>query len=210
MSRSKLCQKSFVGFVVALGTTGCSSTLTALTSPSISSDQLDEFRNGVRIEKNKIKTMSGDRRLMRAQFTHETDSAKAISKSDNTLNSKWIICAETQADAIAARGGQSAVTVSAKGSLTDEYVEALTVTNNRGQVSDVVRQIGWQVCNAYMNGALTKQQYGDHLIELHRSAFAALIQTKEGSAATLPAPVTVTFRSNVAPASEDPQKSVKP
>jgi hypothetical protein len=117
--------------------------------------------------------LSGDRRLIRVQFTDERDSSRAI-LADGTFNSKWVICAETQADAIAARGGQSALTINDRGSATDEYIEALTVTNVRTQLSDVVRQLGWQVCNAFMNGALTKKEYGDHLQKLREGALLAL------------------------------------
>jgi len=143
---------------VALGLTGCASTITAVTGRPITSDHLDEFSRGQRIDLNKIKTLSGDRRLIRVQFTDERSSLNSI-HPDRTYNSKWIMCAETQADAIAARGGQSALTVNAQGSGTDQYAETLMLTNARSQLSDVVRQLGWQVCNAFMNGALTRAEY---------------------------------------------------
>ena len=163
-----------LALIGAVATTGCASTLTAITNRPISSDHLDEFnRNGIRIDQNKLKTLSGDRRLLRVQFTDEQNSGRSL-LSDGTYNTKWIICAETQADAIAARGGQSALTINAKGSGTDEYIESLTVTNVRSQISDVVRQLGWQVCNAFMNGALTKAEYKSHLEELRKGAFLAL------------------------------------
>src|SRR4028118_1282400 len=88
--------------VLALATGGCASTINALTNRPVTSDVLDEWKNGRAQELNKLKTVSGDRRLVRVQ-------------AYNPTSANWTICAETQADAIAARGAQSGLSIDSRG-----------------------------------------------------------------------------------------------
>lgn len=214
MSLSRRCSITSMIVPLALLTGGCASTLTAVLDRPITSDHLDEFRNRERVDENKLKTMSGDRRLLRVQFTHETDASKAF-LADETYNSKWVICAETQADAIAARGGQSALTVNGQGSGTDQFTQTLLLTNARSAVSDVVRQLGWQVCNAFMNGALTKAEYSGHLDKLREGAFLALKApggppgTQNPSGAKLESRTETTFEPSPPALPEAPPKPCK-
>lgn len=147
---------------LAIGCSGCASTINALTNRPITSDLLDEYdRRGTPRELNKLKSVSGDRRLVRVQVYSPTPA--------------WTICAETQADAIAARGAQSALTVNNRGSAADQSTETLLLTNARSEVSDVVRQLGWQICNAHLNGAYEAGGYARRLDKLQHDAMAVLL-----------------------------------
>ncbi|QYU68764.1 hypothetical protein J4558_01025 [Leptolyngbya sp. 15MV] len=90
---------------------------------------------------NKLKTVSGDRRLVRVQ------------KPSSSGAPAWMICAETQADAIASRSATTTANAAGRAATTDQVAEGLAVTNVRGEVSDVVRQLAWSICNANLNGA---------------------------------------------------------
>lgn len=140
---------------------GCASTITALTNRPITSDHLDEPE-----EANKLKTVSGDRRLVRVQKSEKFG---------------WQVCAETQADAIAARGGSTTLTINGKGSGTDEATETLLLTNSRSETSDVVRQLAWHICNNYMNGAYGSDPtaYALRMDKLQHDAMAVLMAKAE-------------------------------
>jgi len=147
--------------------TGCAGMLLQLTNPPITSDHLDKLS-----DKSKLKTVSGDRRLVRVSALNEAESKYS------PLESPFMICAETQADAISARSAKSAISAALKesqsGSLTDEAAEALTLTYQRTELSDVVRQLSWQLCNARMNGDLDRTQYQGELDKLVTGALEAL------------------------------------
>jgi hypothetical protein len=82
-------------------------------------------------------TIRGDRRLIRSTYTSD---------------GQWAVCAETQADAIAARAAKANLNVAGKGTVDDSVSEALTTTYTRTELSDTVRQLSWHVCNTWMNG----------------------------------------------------------
>src|SRR3546814_19108891 len=75
------------------------------------------------------------------------------------------ICAESIPDAARAIGASSAATASLPTEVTgtpqtqqfgfnDAVSSALLLTFARTETADVVRQLGWQNCLAYMNGAI--------------------------------------------------------
>jgi hypothetical protein len=137
----------------------CAGTLGQVLDPAISSDHLDEPN-----EPNKLKSMIGDRRLIR---THRVGT---------TLNptDTYEVCAETQADAIRTRSPSSTFSITDRGALTDSYTETLTQTVQRQVVSDVVRHLHWNTCNARLNGWITSDQYYQELIAIRAAAFLAL------------------------------------
>lgn len=135
---------------------GCASYKLARKYQAITSDKIRKD------EEAKVRTITGDRRIVR-QSKAENGDIK--------------LCAETQADAIAAFGGKSSSSVSAgKATLSgsDEFLPILAITNARSPVSDVVRQIGWQLCNAQMNGWLGDSAYEKRFTALMDGAFLAL------------------------------------
>lgn len=157
--------------LVGLG--GCAGALSALTDPPISSDKLDEPD-----EMNKLKTLSGDRRLVRVAA--DVEQAVYIDARGRRFYA-YDVCAETQADAITTRGGSSSLTVEGQPGFTDASTQASTQTNTRGIVSDVVRQLSWQLCNARMNHDLNDKQYAVALMDLMYNTMAVLQQTAMGA-----------------------------
>ena len=152
----------WTGIASAFSLSGCASLGNTLLNRPITSDHLEEAGEG-----EKLKTISGDRRLVRVSLL------PGIKGTDQSRNI-YRICAETQADAIASRTGASGATLAERGSFTDSMTEELILTNQRGQISDVVRQLAWNWCNAQMNGMLDKGVYQQQMIELQNAAFEAL------------------------------------
>lgn len=138
---------------------GCAGTITAVSNMPITSDHLEQERPG-----EKLKTVSGDRRLVRV---NKYEPAGAY-------QTPVVICAETQADAISARSGKGSLSVESRGSFTDEAGESLTMTYSRTELSDVVRQLSWQLCNAYMNRLVSPEDYRERLASLQEKALEVL------------------------------------
>ncbi|WP_039391147.1 hypothetical protein [Novosphingobium sp. MBES04] len=131
-------------------------------------------------DKRELVTINGTSRLVRASSTggggrpydngsplpfpaHRlgVDSAKDDLGAD-TLNPNYdtmMICAETQADAVSGRSTKSDFSIEDKGALNDSISEALTQTNTRQEMSDIVRQLSWHVCNSRANGFITNSQF---------------------------------------------------
>ncbi|MBI1682492.1 hypothetical protein [Caulobacter hibisci] len=145
--------------VSALMTSGCAGTLYQVFNRPVTSDHLDTDKGP-----NKLKTVSGDRRLVRA--------ARVL--GSNGEIKAYIICAETQADAISARSAKSDLSVKSGQALKEEYSELLSKTVERSEVSDVVRQLSWQICNAQMNGYLQNGSYEKMLGSIIDRAFTTL------------------------------------
>lgn len=140
---------------------GCAGTLSQVMNPPITSDHLDEPD-----ELNKLKTVSGDRRLVRVTAFGHSDA--------NPSFYKFRICAETQADAISARSAKSLLNAKLNQSLADEASETLTATYARTELSDVVRQLSWQFCNARENGDFTDTDYKAALNKLAADSMEVL------------------------------------
>jgi hypothetical protein len=156
---------------MAASLSGCG-TISQFTNPAISSDHLDESPP----ELNKLKLVSGDRRLMRVVAESKSDLQPQIKDrlGRPIIIYKYAVCAETQADAISARSAKGTLTLEASKSLADENLEQLTVTNTRTEISDVVRQLGWQLCNARLNGDMEPSEYSAALLDLQARAFGAI------------------------------------
>ena len=142
--------------VVLLSLSGCTGTLGAVLNRPVDSDHLDEPK-----EPNKLKGYSGDRRLIRIH--------RASPNSD-----VYEICAETQADAIAAFTYKGDLALTGRGEVKDESSQALTTTTQRGQISDVVRHLEWHTCNARLNGWITDEQFYAEIVAIRIGAFDAL------------------------------------
>jgi len=151
MMRNLICALCFYSL------SACAHVAEIIDNQSIETDTLED-------NTHRIVSMSGDRRLIRTTLTGRTDS--------NPGNLQ--VCAETQADALTARGSDASLAVTGKGSLSDSITEHLTVTYARTELSDVVRQLSWQMCNANMNGKLGDDSYRLALFELQRDALQVL------------------------------------
>lgn len=139
---------------------GCAGALRPFVDPVVSSDKLDEAN-----EMSKLKSYSGDRRLVRVQ-------ASALSPLRRGYYT-YTVCAETQADAIAARGYSGSATWATGRSIQDQATEELLLTYGRTELSDLVRQLSWQLCNARLNDDITKDQYQKGLELLIKDSLAA-------------------------------------
>jgi hypothetical protein len=118
-------------------------------------------------EGEKLKTLSGDRRLVRV-------SPETVTSSAGETHTTYRICAETQADAISARSARTDLNITGRGSVADAAYEQLLLTYSRTETSDVVRQLSWQLCNAWVNHAITPEQYQQQLFALQSQAMNVL------------------------------------
>jgi hypothetical protein len=147
-------RKLAFAFGSLLFATACATPMGYIFDPAISSDKLDEQK-----EPNKLKGLKGDRRLIRTHRRGED---------------VYEVCAETQADAISGRSPKSSITVETEGEFSDELLEALTKTVDRGEISDVVRQLHWNTCSARMSGYITNEQFYAEMQAIRSGALEAL------------------------------------
>ena len=156
---------------LALPAGGCAGMLNQVLDRPLTSDHLDEPG-----EMSKLKTLSGDRRLVRV-------SANRVSKFPGKHGEElylYRICAETQADALAARSAESTTSVKSsagvqgEAGLADKSATTLTKTYDRSEISDVYRQAAWQLCNAVENGDMEATDYSTRLWELTKLAMDVL------------------------------------
>lgn len=138
--------------LISLG--GCATLGEIVDNPSIEHERFREEDRG-----HMVLTVSGDRRVIRTTY-------------DN--NNKLLICAETQADAISARSASSALEAVGKGAIRDEIIQRLTLTYARTELSDVVRQLAWQLCNARLNEHIDQAFYERSLAALQAQSMLAL------------------------------------
>ena len=142
--------------VIAL-LSGCAHVAEIIDNQSIETSTLK--RN-----EHQIISMTGDRRLIRTR----------LSDAEKGKPGHLMVCGETQADAMSARSTDSSLNVVGKGSGSDSIAERLTVTYPRTELSDIVRQLSWQICNANMNGAIGNDVYRMALLDLQEGAIQVL------------------------------------
>lgn len=166
--------------------TACAGTLSQALNRPISSDKLDETG-----ELNKLKTLSGDLRLVRTMALKRRTDADGL-PAERAPYYDYAICAETQADAIITRSASSSLGLKRGESLQDAAGQGIQITNERSAVSDVVRQLAWNLCNARMNGYLADDQYQAALLALSHNSMVVLQQIAMGAnAAVLPLNSTI-------------------
>lgn len=123
--------------LAATGLSGCAGAITAWKS-----DPLQSYN----VAAPSIYAMTGDRRT--AVFT----------KRDSLLK----YCAESLPDAVAAVAASSSATAKGKGvelGMTDATTISLLQTFQRTEIAEVSRQLGWNTCLAWSQGAITDAQY---------------------------------------------------
>lgn len=136
-------------FLIALSPAlaGCASTLNAIFERSVADEDVYD---------HKVLTMTGERRIAIVVPRHSPN----------------VICAESLPDAARASGARSALDIQAGGTgrpalgVDDQVQTALLQTFTRTETADVVRQLGWQVCNAYANRAIDYRMYSSLLVEI--------------------------------------------
>jgi hypothetical protein len=141
---------------IAGSLSGCSSLVTAIFDRPQIRDEIDTSQSKV-----VILTMTGDRRLT------------------TTHNGK--VCGESYPDVATAYGALSKATATASdqgasgsGNISDQFQTALLQTFNRTETADAIRQIGWQICQAYSNNGITEPEYNKLLDSLITKSFEAI------------------------------------
>ena len=145
--------KIISALLLAIFLGGCAHVAEIVDNQSIETDTINK-------KGHQMVSMTGDRRLIRTTLDG---------------NDRLTICAETQADAMSARNQEGDLSVVGKGSLTDSINERLTVTYARTELSDVVRQLAWHLCNANLNGKLGDLAYQLALTDLQDQALRVLL-----------------------------------
>ncbi len=135
---------------------GCSSFVTAIFDRPQIRDEIDTSKDKV-----VILTMTGDRRL--------------------TTTHNGVVCGESYPDVATAYGALSKATASASkqgasasGDISDQFQTALLQTFNRTETADAIRQIGWQICQAYSNKGITSPEYHTLLDSLINKSFGSI------------------------------------
>jgi hypothetical protein len=135
---------------------GCSSFVSAIFDRPQIRDNIDATKDRV-----VILTMTGDRRLT---TTHGS-----------------VVCGESYPDVATAYGALSKASTtasregaSASGDISDQFQTALLQTFNRTETADAIRQIGWQICQAYSNQGITSSEYHALLDSLITKSFESI------------------------------------
>lgn len=154
---------------------GCASYLNAIFTRSVSSEKMLD---------SKLLTMTGERRV-----------AIAVPRGGES-----VLCAESLPDAAQAAGGRTGLQLKGSGTagrslgFEDESQTALLQTFTRTETSDVIRQLGWQVCNAYAVGAIDKRAYGKLLTKITEGAIEVMKRRPNaGNAVTAGGNVNITM-----------------
>ena len=129
---------------------GCASTISAVTNRSIAAHDFKEGR---------IFSMTGERRLAMAVAKMKKDDPKRV-----------VMCAESLPEVAAAVAASSSASASlvnqGSGALSDAFQTQLLQTFTRTEISEVLRQLSWQLCQAWAQGALTDDEYKAELNRL--------------------------------------------
>lgn len=175
-------QRIAVITAMGLAASGCASTIQSVTDRAIMSDGLEADEDG-----SKIKSMSGDRRLIRvvnsqykAQIIPQPNNLPATSR----VVGQHLVCAETHADAISIRTSKGSITGAATLPVTganDEIGGSLEKVFDRTAEADLFRQAAWQLCNSYANGVLTRAEYANSLTGLVDSVSTRLAAKTENN-----------------------------
>ena len=144
---------------VLLSLSGCASTISAVTNRSIAAH---DFREG------RIFSMTGERRL---------------AMTVRTKDGRVVLCAESLPEVAAAVAASSSASASlvnrGSGALSDAFQTQLLQTFTRTEISEVMRQLSWQLCQAWAQGGLDHPVYSVQL----RRLITAGIKVMEARAA---------------------------
>lgn len=139
---------------------GCASTFASITDRTITSDHFNKPG-----DENKMKSMSGDRRLIRVVKLKGARPAP---------EHYWMVCPEPFAGAIIARGASSALTVAERGNGSDSTSQAATVVDVRADVVRLYQDATHRWCMVRAQGDIDDDVYVARLRELDGFAFDAL------------------------------------
>jgi hypothetical protein len=144
--------------LLAVATTGCASTVTAWKN-----DPLQSYS----IKESSIYAMTGDRR-----------TAVLL----NPANS-YRFCAESLPDAVAAYSAASKGSAGVKDKVTGAFEDAtyagLMQTFQRTEIAEIYRQLGWNMCLAWAQGAIGSSEYAALLTKFADKGLEA-ITTRAG------------------------------
>ncbi len=157
-----------VATLLVVGLSGCATVSELIDDPSVEHSAIKKPKSTE--TGHVILTAREDNRLIRTSVT---------------ASNKLLLCAETQADAISTRSSQSGIEITGKASVEDEISRRLMLTYARTEVSDVVRQLAWQLCNAHLNGQIGDSFYETSLRSLQTQAMAVLAATPETKSTAL-------------------------
>jgi hypothetical protein len=158
--RYQLLSRIFGLIVVTCGTSGCAALFQSVSDRAIMSDELDAD------DVNKLKSQTGDRRLVRVVRIEDDD---AIAPQN-----RFIICPEPFAGAIIARGASSGLTVTAYGSASDAVTQTASAVDQRTDVVRLHQDAAFQWCMVRASGDIDGARYVQELEYLDWAAFEAL------------------------------------
>ena len=163
-----------IAIIIAFSSSGCASTVTAWKN-----DPLQSYE----VLGPSVYAMTGDRRT--AVFTKKGGDLR--------------YCAESLPDAVAAFAASSSAKLKAEGlkggaggeaGVSDQTAVGLLQTFQRTEIAEVSRQLGFNTCLAWSQGAITDAQYHD-LLEKLVSGSIDVMKTRASQPLTPSTPATI-------------------
>ncbi len=146
---------------------GCAAEITAVMDRAFRTDTFEELRVSA-------STVVGDRRLILVR-------PRRIEARDP------VVCAESLPDATRSvtttssaqlKAGDPAAVSRTELEIKDAFATALLQTFVRTELAEVSRNLSWQVCLAYANGAITEIEYQELMKIIIERSFNAIPQRK--------------------------------
>ncbi len=157
-----------VSLMVSLS--GCTSTLTAWKTRPFAIHPLDP---------DKLITATAERRLIITASRSKDTAAKPIVPA--------YICAESSPDAVQGTSASTKpslqISTNGKAGLEDSYGTLMTLTSSRTGPAMLYSEIGFSMCQAWLQGVYTNDEYRLRLTELNAAAIEALKTLAQPAAA---------------------------
>lgn len=148
--------------IASIQLSACSTLATSLLTKPVVEDEVSNYGT---------LSLTADRRI--AVFNEVGTGSNTVRRS----------CAEAQPDVAVSRAVTSEVMAALEDvsrnntnfNLEETLTNAITVAYQRTERSDLVRQLGWQLCQAYMNDGISTDQYAKLLSSM---VYASLVNPK--------------------------------
>jgi len=139
--------KALIACMLLIPIGGCSAAWTTIFERSVQSEPLDRGPQAI--------SMTAERRivLVRPRRIAHTDPIVCLESLPDVARAA---SAQSRGDL---QNGAAAGTTAARISFEDQFSTSLLQTFQRTQLADVSRNLAWQICLAYANGAITEIQY---------------------------------------------------
>lgn len=155
--------------IVAAPLSGCAALVESVTDRGIMSDRLNQPGK----DPNRLKSMMGDRRLLRVIRLDPDSTVDA--------KQKFLVCPEPFSGAIIARGAKDGISVTKLGSTSDEVTQTAVSVDTRAEAVRMYEDQSAWLCFERASGDLTPGGYVERMDKLGIRAFEKVSPPKESS-----------------------------